>query len=93
MHAWLDSTVGDQRLSFEAGTHGRVDQTQGGARLVTLTDASDRPDFNIVGSLMALFRGDFYSSPLAGMGSSSWPFLLRIHPSSEPNHSSLTHLD
>jgi hypothetical protein len=29
---------------------------------------------------------------VTGLGSLSWPFLLRIHPS-EPSHSSLTHLD
>jgi hypothetical protein len=41
--------------------------------------------------LMALFWGDAYLRCLASLGSLSWPFLLRIHPSEPsafPSHSS-----
>jgi hypothetical protein len=41
-------------------------------------------------SSTALFRWELYKRWLAGLGSLSWSFLLRIHPS-ESSHSSLTH--
>jgi hypothetical protein len=40
-------------------------------------------------TLVALFCGGAYLSHLANLGSNSWPFLLRIHPS-EPRYTSLT---
>ena len=67
------------------------DRTLGLMHLVSLTGASGRPETSAVREPMTLFVGAPYINVVTGLGSISWPFLLRIHPS-EPSHSSLTHL-
>ena len=61
-------TVGIERSEFEERGHmaciARPDT--GVQRLVNLTRASGRPVFSAVRSPMALFRGGFYLSPMAG---------------------------
>jgi hypothetical protein len=54
-------------------------------------DVSRRPGKSPLLCLTALFHLGCYKRWLASLGSYSWLFLLRIHPS-EPSHSSLTHL-
>jgi hypothetical protein len=45
-------------------------------RLVALTNVSSQRKVDCLWSLMALFHGGFYLSPMAGSSSLSWPFAL-----------------
>ena len=71
-------TVEIERSTFEERGHvaciARPDAEV--QRSVNLTGASSRPVFSAVRSPTALFRGDFYLSPMAGSSSLSWPFAL-----------------
>jgi hypothetical protein len=86
------STIRDLWLTFEGGAMWRSsgDRTLAACVRSLLTGVSGRPAVSCLLSPTALFHWGLYKRRVAGLGSLSWPFLLRIHPS-EPRQSSLTH--
>ena len=78
-------TVGIARLTFEGATRGSIQWT--GRWLGWVRSVRRGTPFKHKGSISL----GAYKYMVTGLGSLSWLFLLRIHPS-EPSHSSLTHL-